>query len=100
MAGIFNRIFNKPTKKSILEEELERAYQRTTENKAEFGEIFDIEKQKKMSMFYRDNAKSVYGKPPLFNILSDGSYKNLLPKDFFPEVKRTNDGRIFLPTTS
>ena len=100
MAGIFNKIFNRPTKKSILEEELERAYQRTTESKTEFGEIFDIEKQKKMSMFYHNNNKSVYGKPPLFNILNDGSYKNLLPKDFFPEVKKTDDGRIFLPTTT
>ena len=100
MPAIFSKLVNRFGKKSLLEEELEKAYARNQERNNQYGNIFDIDQQRQLADYYRSPSQSVYGKPPLFNILADGSYKDLLPENFFPDIVKTSDGRIFLPTSS
>ena len=87
-------------KESALEREINRIYDmassKTSVNK---GNVFDNSMQKEAIALFGNGSDSIYGQPPLYDLIKSGAYKNKLPEGFFPDVTIMENGAVFMPTT-
>ena len=86
-------------KESALEREINRIYDMASNKTIEKGNVFDVSMQKEAVALFGNGTDSIYGQPPLFDLIKSGAYKNKLPEGFLPNVSIQNNGALFMDTT-
>lgn len=86
-------------KESTLEREIDRIYNTQSNKIRENGSVFDASMQREAIALFGNGNDSIYGQPPLFDLLKSGAYKNKLPEGFFPNISIINNGSVFMDTT-